>query len=59
MSRAADRRPRARPGAWLLPPAAESLYLRGQKTCCRFSSMAARTAQQIETAVRRWRMITG
>jgi hypothetical protein len=27
MSRAADRRPRARPRAWLLPPAAESFYL--------------------------------
>src|SRR4029077_9839654 len=27
MSRAADRRPRARPKAWLLPPAAESLYV--------------------------------
>jgi len=33
---------------------------RGQKICCRFSLMAARlAAQQIETAVRRWRMITG
>src|SRR5438477_3293673 len=27
MSRAADRRPRARPRAWLLLPAAESFYL--------------------------------
>jgi hypothetical protein len=27
MSRAADRRPRGRPKAWLLPPAAESFYL--------------------------------
>jgi len=61
MSRAADRRPRARPKAWLLPPAAESFYLTEvRKFVVDFSLMAARlAAQQIETAVRRWRMITG
>src|SRR4029077_5873900 len=46
MSRAADRRPRARPRAWLIPPAAESfLPDRGQKISCRFSLVAARVGR--------------
>jgi len=59
ISRAEDRRPRARPRAWLLPPAAESFYLTElRKFLVDFLNSRPPAAQQIETAMRGWRVIT-
>ena len=60
MSRAADPTPaRAAQGMATTSCCGKFLPDRGQKISCRFSLMAARpAAQQIETAVRGWRVIT-